>query len=223
LSIRACEYIDPRPPKPLYLPATYLSTRTRLPDLGPFDTTVAHKDETELLLICRQLFTQTLLPAVRKLSTMTDRDRTPLTPDTSPSPAAHRKVAKTKQDKKVPSFLESPCHPKPAISTCKKHPINKDYPVVDEHLGLYFRNSEEAMASMDHAQWVPKADDTIPKTDEEAREVVKQLVDAFKDLSQAKDTAKNAYRKRFASGDYNNWSIEACAWDILVSEVYQWS
>jgi hypothetical protein len=142
---------------------------------------------------------------------MTDRDRTPLTPDESPY-----------KQKKIPSYLKSPCHPKPAVSTCNEHPINKRYPVVIERLGLRFSNSHDAKSFMDRAQWAPNVDDaTIPQTDEAEQDVVKQLFDAFKDLREAKDTAGSAYRKRFTSGEYSDDAIEACAWDILVSEVRQ--
>jgi hypothetical protein len=150
---------------------------------------------------------------------MSDRDRNPLTPDASPSPAVavNRKVAKLKQDS-VPSGLQRLCRPKPAISI---DVLNQKHPLI-EGLGLRFHNLDEAKASMNCAQWrAPKCDSTIPQTDEEDRDIVKQLVDAFKDMDEAKDTANNAYRKRFTPGDgkfYSDWAIEACAWDILVSE-----
>lgn len=88
--------------------------------------------------------------------------------------------------------------------------------------GLCFNNMSEAQKSMAVAQWyAPQEDETIPKTEEEHRRIVVMLVDAFKDMSIAKDTATNAYRKRFTPGDtsyYQDWAIEACAWDIIVSK-----
>jgi hypothetical protein len=155
---------------------------------------------------------------------MTDRDRNPLTPDKTPSPPGKRKLAEGKQ--KAPSGLKSPgsASPSVAISKSPKHPINQEI-AMDKRTGLCFHNSREAKASMDHAQWhAPKDDSTIPQTDEQECVIVKQLVDAFKDMTDAKDTEDNAYRKRFTPGNdndkfYSDWAIEACAWDVLVSEI----
>lgn len=116
---------------------------------------------------------------------------------------------------KVPAGLRAPYHPRPLTSTClKKHftPVG----------GLFFQNMAGAKASMDFAQWrSPSYDNTIPQTDKEHQDIVQKLVLAFKDMSAAKDTPDNAYRKRLTPGEamyYQDWAIEACAWDILVSE-----
>lgn len=71
------------------------------------------------------------------------------------------------------------------------------------------------------AQWfAPINDASIPQTDADDRQVIQQLVQAFLDMSVAKDTKDSAYRKRFTLGSnvcYKVWTIEACAWDVLVS------
>jgi hypothetical protein len=92
---------------------------------------------------------------------------------------------------------------------------------TDDEDGMYFRNVEEATAAIDHAHWHPPAnDDTIPQNIEQDREVVRRLVEAFLDTSGAMDTEGNAYRKRLTPGTnvfYDPWTIERCAWEILVS------
>jgi hypothetical protein len=86
--------------------------------------------------------------------------------------------------------------------------------------GMYFHNSKDALNAMNHAQWHPPAeDDTIPQDDEQDRCIVRRLVDAFLDTGSAMDTEGNAYRKRLTPGTnvfYDPWTIERCAWEILV-------
>jgi len=127
-------------------------------------------------------------------------------------------LAETKLEK-VPAGFKGPCRPKIMTSKCLK----KDFPVTR---GLCFQTMDDAKASMDGVQWyAPENDKTIPKTEEEHRAVVKQLVDAFKDMSIAKDTEGNAYRKRLTPGHdsyYGDWAIEACAWNIVVSNRRKW-
>jgi len=88
--------------------------------------------------------------------------------------------------------------------------------------GLYFPSIYSATAAMTMGSWQsPRNDATIPNTTEEDQEVVRRLVDAFMDLSSALDTPDNAYRKRFTPGStafYKPWTVERCAWDILVSQ-----
>ena len=116
---------------------------------------------------------------------------------------------------KVPVGLKEPCRPKYGTSKC----LNKKFTVVG---GLCFQTMDEAKSSMDCVQWrAPEPDETIPRTEEERRAVVKLLVNAFTDMSVARDTEGNAYRKRLTSGHdsyYGDWAIEACAWDIVVSD-----
>lgn len=88
--------------------------------------------------------------------------------------------------------------------------------------GLYFHSIYSATAAMTMGSWQsPRNDDTLPKTADEDREVVRRLFDAFMDLGGALDTPDNAYRKRFTPGStvfYKPWTVERCAWDILVSQ-----
>lgn len=87
--------------------------------------------------------------------------------------------------------------------------------------GMYFSDLGEALAAISHEQWQPPANDaTIPRDNEQDRAIVRRLVAAFLDLDSAMDTEGNAYRKRFTPGTtvfYNPWTIERCAWEILVS------
>lgn len=87
--------------------------------------------------------------------------------------------------------------------------------------GMYFSDLGEALAAIRHEQWQPPANDaTIPRDNEQDRAIVRRLVAAFLDLDSAMDTEGNAYRKRFTPGTtvfYNPWTIERCAWEILVS------
>lgn len=87
--------------------------------------------------------------------------------------------------------------------------------------GMFFSTYKDAAAAVNHVQWHPPANDgTIPKTAEEDRLVVRRLVGAFMELKGAMDTPENAYRKRFTPGTnvfYLPWTVERCAWEILVS------
>jgi hypothetical protein len=143
---------------------------------------------------------------VSKVIVEKQRDvRAPVSLTPLPRLADHRIV-------RVPPSLKSPERPKTKTSAC----LVKDFPEVD---GLCFQNMAEAKAQMDLAQWhAPEIDPSFPQTDAEHREYVRMLVDAFKDMRTAKDTATNAYRKRLTPGEavyYKNWAIEACAWDIV--------
>lgn len=111
-------------------------------------------------------------------------------------------------------YLKPICRPKPPTSAC----LDKN---LVEFNGLYFQNMADAKAVMNDVQWrAPVFDSTIPQTDKDHQDVVKKLLLAFKDMSTAKDTAENAYRKRLTPGEasyYQDWAIEACAWDVVVS------
>jgi hypothetical protein len=86
--------------------------------------------------------------------------------------------------------------------------------------GMFFQTFDDARNAMDHAQWNPPMNDpTIPQTDEQDRAVVNLLVEAFMNTDTALDTQGNAYRKRLTPGTnvfYEPWTVEACAWEILV-------
>ncbi|KAJ6199461.1 hypothetical protein J3E72DRAFT_372474 [Bipolaris maydis] len=109
-------------------------------------------------------------------------------------------------------YLKSICRPKPPTSAC----LDKNLVEVN---GLYFQKMADAEAAMNDVQWrAPVFDSTIPQTDKDHQHVVKKLLWAFKDMSMAKDTAENAYRKRLTPGEasyYQDWAIEACAWDVV--------
>jgi hypothetical protein len=140
--------------------------------------------------------------------------------DSSPVPSIQSQMNNTfpnltdRSSGKIPAGLKAVCRPKPATSVCLDKSLFRSG-------DLYFRNIVDAKASMDNVQWrAPAPDDTIPQTDKEHQDIVRKLVWAFKDMSVAKDTAENAYRKRLTTGEpacYPDWAIEACAWDIVVS------
>ena len=115
---------------------------------------------------------------------------------------------------KVPGGLKDPSRLKTKISQLLDK--DGDYPEVD---GFRFKTLEEARAPMDEPQWYsPAVDPSIPETAAEYRKFVKMLVLAFKDMTSAKDTQGNAYRKRLTPGEgvyYQDWAIEACSWDIV--------
>ncbi|EFQ94699.1 hypothetical protein CFE70_004548 [Pyrenophora teres f. teres 0-1] len=125
-----------------------------------------------------------------------------------PCPAQHPRF----RPEKVPEGLKKPCRPRDATSDC----LNKKFPDTGS---LYFQTIDDAKASMDCVQWrAPVQDGTIPQTDEDHRDIAKQLVNAFKEMSVARDTEGNAYRKRLSpthDSYYGDWAIEACAWDII--------
>jgi hypothetical protein len=87
--------------------------------------------------------------------------------------------------------------------------------------GDYFKTFEESFNALSMAHWHPPMNDfTIPRTPKQDRAIVRVLVAAFKDMSYALDTPDNAYRKRFTPGTsvcYAGWTIEACAWMVVVS------
>ena len=116
-------------------------------------------------------------------------------------------------NKKLPDGLAGPSNIKPLTSKY----LDKNYVEVN---GTNFQNMANALAAMDQAQWhAPSNDPSIPNTNEELSEIVKRLVDAFKDMETAKDTADNAYRKRLTPGKkeyYGDWAVENCCWQILV-------
>ncbi|RMZ68494.1 WD repeat-containing [Pyrenophora seminiperda CCB06] len=113
---------------------------------------------------------------------------------------------------RVPPGLAEPCKPKQVASAA----LNKSFPGEGD---LYFENFDAAKKSMACVLWrAPDPDATIPQATEEDHYVIKQLVNACKDLGDAKDTKDNAYRKRMTPGSptyYGDWAIEACCWDIL--------
>ncbi|KAI4646984.1 hypothetical protein J4E93_005208 [Alternaria ventricosa] len=115
---------------------------------------------------------------------------------------------------RVPGGLKDPVRLKTKISQLLDK--DGDYPEVD---GFRFKTLEEARAPMDEPQWYsPEDDPSIPVTAAEYRKFVRMLVLAFKDMTCAKDTQGNAYRKRLTPGEgvyYQDWAIEACSWDIV--------
>jgi hypothetical protein len=131
------------------------------------------------------------------------------TPQSHISPASSEQGA---QDEYMPQVLK--------LSKSKGADALNRY-FTDDEDGMYFRNTEEAVAAMNHTQWHPPTkDDTIPQDEEQDREIVRRLVEAFLDTSSAMDTEGNAYRKRLTPGTnvfYDLWTIERCAWEILVS------
>jgi hypothetical protein len=85
----------------------------------------------------------------------------------------------------------------------------------------YFKTFEDSFNALGMAHWHPPMNDfTIPRTPKQDQAIVRVLVTAFKDMSYALDTPDNAYRKRFTPGTsvcYAGWTIEACAWMVVVS------
>lgn len=115
---------------------------------------------------------------------------------------------------KVPDYLTSASKVKPPTSRFLE---TQNFHAKDN--GFYFQSKAEADLSMAEAQWYPPANDrSIPRTDSEDRRVVGQLVSAAKNMSRAKDTLASAYRKKTSA--YPEWAMEACAWDVLVSQIH---
>jgi hypothetical protein len=106
------------------------------------------------------------------------------------------------------------------ISRSKGARVLEKYCTVNSE-GMFFRDATDAAGAVDQAQWQPPAnDDTIPRDVRGDQNVVRRLVEALMDTSNAMDTEGNAYRKRFTPGTnvyYDPWTIECCAWHILVS------
>ncbi|KAF2852537.1 hypothetical protein T440DRAFT_392401 [Plenodomus tracheiphilus IPT5] len=114
---------------------------------------------------------------------------------------------------RLPDQLAEPSKPKPLTS---KYLDSQEHDVATN--GLYFQKALEAQQPMSGPQWhAPSNDVSIPRTDQEDRAVVRCLVHAIKNMSEAKDTAASPYRRRFSQPKpyYANWAIEACAWDVV--------
>jgi hypothetical protein len=141
--------------------------------------------------------------------TNSSRDSTPQahfhTPDSSPPPPAPLRPAPINNILKI-SKSKGP------------HVLMKDYGRVE---GDYFQTFEDSFNALGVAYWRPPINDlTIPRTPEQDRAIVRVVVEAFKDMTYALDTPDNAYRKRFTPGTnvcYAGWTIEACAWMVVVS------
>jgi hypothetical protein len=131
------------------------------------------------------------------------------TPESSTSPSALGQVA---GDEYMPEVVK--------LSKSKGANALDKYFSEDAD-GLFFRNSKAALDAMDYAQWHPPVNDaTVPWNEEQDRSIVRRLVDAFLDTDGAMDTEGNAYRKRLTPGTnvfYDPWTIERCAWEVLVS------
>ena len=139
----------------------------------------------------------------------------------SPAPAieshADNGLSEPSENKRE-NLLDGLKPPLSYLRHCASVWLNRDIAKVG---GLYFQSFADAKASIDITQWrAPAHDDTIPNTDKEYQDIVKKLVQAFKDISALTGNDENAYRRCFTPGDtlaYPDWAIEACAWNILVS------
>jgi len=139
----------------------------------------------------------------------------------------------------TPEATPGPSVPPNAAALLKQQKSKKDDmpPVVklanskgSDHLDKAFKkNNDNNMSFQSYAavgiaigpsQWHPPLQDaTIPQTDEQDRGVVCRLFDAMRDIDSALDTENSPYRKRFTPGKdtcYEPWTVEACAWEILV-------
>jgi hypothetical protein len=174
------------------------------------------------LIHCRLFFTQACSHRRRyRIITMSEptdnnnssRETTPKsrlrTPESSTSPSAAEQVV---HDESMPEVVK--------LSKSKGAKALDKYFSEDTD-GMFFRNSKAALDAMDFAQWHPPANDaTSPRDNEQDRSIVRRLVDAFLDTDGAMDTEGNAYRKRLTPGTnvfYDPWTIECCAWEVLVS------
>lgn len=87
---------------------------------------------------------------------------------------------------------------------------------------MYFRNYAESRVPMSLLQWsAPDNDLTIPRSDADDRNYVRQLITAFRSVENANDAPKSQYigRLKDDSDFYPPWAIEACAWNILVRNI----
>jgi hypothetical protein len=131
----------------------------------------------------------------------------------------------TEHDKSMPSTPPHPTEHDEGIPEVLKISRSKGAHILEKYYmensgGMFFRDSAEASATVDQAQWHPPSDDkTIPQNLQEDQLVVRRLVEALLDTNNAMDTEGNAYRKRFTPGTtvfYDPWTIECCAWHVLV-------
>jgi hypothetical protein len=84
-------------------------------------------------------------------------------------------------------------------------------PVEDLHFSS-FREAEDRLVD---TTWKPPAVG-VPKTPEEEKVYIRQLVKAFMCTSVALDSARGVYWHRFKSDYYTPEGVEFCAWNILV-------
>ncbi|KAF2124455.1 hypothetical protein P153DRAFT_390499 [Dothidotthia symphoricarpi CBS 119687] len=101
--------------------------------------------------------------------------------------------------------------------------LDTSYPTRPNAGGLHFSSLQEAQKACDRVMWRGPADDTtVPQTDADCQKHVRQLVEAFKSVDDARDRKTGCYIRRFLkagsssnTGFYPDWTIEVCAWMIL--------
>ena len=96
--------------------------------------------------------------------------------------------------------------------------IGSQQPLAPEILGpdrLHFSSFREAEERLGVAQWTAPAGG-VPKTEEEDKICIRQLVKAFTNTAKALDSPKSIYCARFKAGYYDPRAVEFCAWNILV-------
>jgi hypothetical protein len=104
-------------------------------------------------------------------------------------------------------------------------------PSLNEH-GMFFDSYEDAATKLDALNWPARDDPGLPKSPEDRREIVKELLAAINDMTAFKDKAGPVFQNRWlrdgnaenAQGSsagagqfYEPWRKEKKCWEILVS------
>jgi hypothetical protein len=104
-------------------------------------------------------------------------------------------------------------------------------PSLNEH-GMFFDSYDDAATKLDALNWPARDDPGLPKSPENRREIVKELLAAMNDMTAFKDKAGPVFQNRWLrDGDaenaqgsstgagqfYEPWRKEKKCWEILVS------
>lgn len=125
----------------------------------------------------------------------------------------------------LPGLTESSCSTEEPSSPLTLDADSRDNPTSSQSslvpdqsrsaVHLAFSSFHDAQNRLASAYWTPPAEG-VPKTEEEEKTCIRQLIKAFKSTDKALDSPRSAYRYRFITNYYDAESIEFCAWKILV-------
>jgi hypothetical protein len=94
-------------------------------------------------------------------------------------------------------------------------------PMLNKH-GMYYGDYEDASKKPEgHLNWPPRDDKTLPRTPEDRRTTVKELLAAMNDMSDCKDKAGAVFKKHWVDKPafYEPWRREKLCWEIVVSTI----
>jgi hypothetical protein len=83
---------------------------------------------------------------------------------------------------------------------------------------MYYGNYEDASKKPEgRLNWPPRDDKMLPKTPEDRRKTVKELLAAMNDMSDCKDKAGAVFKKRWVDKPafYEPWRREKLCWEIV--------